>query len=236
MIRCIAIDDSPLALDLLADYARRSGVLSLEYRCTQARDAIQKLKENRFDLVFLDIQMPDVNGLELARAIDKHTKIIFTTAYPDHAVEGFNLDAVDYLLKPFSFARFMQAVDKAVTRMRSEQAVAQPLRKEDEPCIYLRSGYDTVKVLIGDIEYIEALKDYIQVFTSRGKVLSLMSMKEILALLPQDEFIRVHRSFIVPVSRINRISSKKIRVKDKEIPVGDVFRAAFQERIAKKIP
>lgn len=233
MIRCIAVDDSPLALDLLEDYSKRTGILSLEHKCTNALEAAKILSKGKYDLVFLDIQMPDFSGIDLAKNISKPTRIIFTTAYPDYAVEGFNLDATDYLLKPFSFERFSKAVNKVVEQMQKEKLSLQLPVTEDK-FIYVRSGYDTIKILLRDIYYIEALKDYIQVFTAHGKIMSLVSMKEILHMLPGEEFVRVHRSFIVPLSKISKVSPKRIFIGKKEIPLGDVYRPVFQTEMAKR--
>jgi two-component system LytT family response regulator len=235
MIKCIAVDDSPLALDLLEDYAKRTGILQLERKCTSALEAARILSNNNYDLVFLDVQMPDFTGIDLAKVLDKRTKVIFTTAYSDFAVEGFNLNAVDYLLKPFSFQRFSKAVNKAAKLLETERTSALPNKGTDGRAIYIRSGYDTVKVELSDIEYIEALKDYVQVFTSAGKIISLMGMKDILAMLPLENFIRVHRSYIVSLSSITRVSPKKIFVGKKEIPIGDIFRGPFTERMTKRI-
>jgi DNA-binding LytR/AlgR family response regulator len=233
MIKCIAVDDSPLALDLLDDYAKRTGILSLEHKCTNALEAAKILSKGKYDLVFLDIQMPDFSGIDLAKNIRKPTKVIFTTAYPDYAVEGFNLDAADYLLKPFSFARFSKAVSKVAEQLKKEK-LSQQAPLEADKFIYVRSGYDTIRILLRDIDYIEAMKDYIQVFTAHGKIMSLISMKDMLSVLPCEEFVRVHRSFIVPLSKISKVSPKRIFVGKKEIPLGDVYRPSFQVQMAKR--
>lgn len=235
MIRCIAVDDSPLALSLLEDYINRVDFLALEHKFTSAVEAAKTLRKGNYDLVFLDIQMPDFSGLDLARNIGPKTKLIFTTAYPDFALEGFDLDAVDYLLKPFSFERFMKAVNKAAAQLHNERTATAAGVVSEDRFIFVRSGYETVKIFLKDISYIEAMKDYIQVFTPGKKIISLMSMKEILALLPQDEFVRVHRSYIVPLSKVTRVSSRKVVVEDKEIPLGEVFRASFMEMMSKRI-
>src|ERR1041385_5604577 len=230
MIRCMVIDDSPLALRLLEDYIGKVDFLALEHTCTNAIEAAGILRKKNIDLLFLDVQMPDINGISLFNSLEHKPKVIFTTAYPNYAVEGFNLDAVDYLLKPFSFERFLKAVSKAKEVLEPRIPALGP-PEPNAPFIFIKSGYETVKVVLGEIRYIEALKDYVQVFLKEKKIVSPMGMKEILAELPPDEFIRVHRSYIVPISRITSIGSRKIHVGDKEIPVGDSFRKDFFERV-----
>ena len=229
MIRCLTIDDSPLALDLLDDYIAKIPGLKLVARCNNAFDAIELIRKGRIDLIFLDIQMPDINGIELLKSVSQKPKVIFTTAFPNYAIEGFELDAVDYLLKPFTFARFKKAADKAIQLIRMEN---NPLPVSNT--IFVKSGYETVRIQVHDITYIEALKDYIQIFTTSQKILSLMSMKEILALLPPGEFARVHRSYIVALRKITRVSARKVMIDSKEIPIGDNYKTAFQELLRER--
>lgn len=234
MIKCIAVDDSPLALDLLEDYISQVDFLVLERRCSSAIEAAEILHKGKIDLMFLDIQMPDFSGLDLLKSLDKKCKVILTTSFTQYAVEGFNLEVTDYLLKPFSFDRFLKAVNKVKANLKSEDISGVSLKEKDDKYIFIKSGYDSVKIFLNDILYIEALKDYVQVFTPAGKVLSLMSMGEILAELPEDEFIRVHRSYIVPFSKISLISPRKIFIGQKEIPLGEVFRTPFFDKVNRK--
>lgn len=225
MIRCIAVDDSPLALDLLESYISKVEDLSLERKCTNAIEATDVLGKTKIDLIFLDIQMPDVTGIELLKTMRVRPKVIFTTAFPDYAVEGFDLDATDYLLKPFSFERFVKAVNKVRTQLDIGRSHEQ---QDKEPQhIFVRSGYDTVKIFLDDILYVEAMKDYVRFVTKTQKFLSLKSMKEVITELPEDQFIRVHRSFIVPKAKISRVSPQKLSVDKYEIPIGESFRSAF---------
>lgn len=224
MIRCITIDDSPLALDLLDDYISKIEYLKLVRRCSSAAEARELLSRQAVDLIFTDIQMPDINGLDFIKSLKTKPKVIFTTAYPHYAIEGFDLDAVDYLLKPFSFERFKKAISKVFQQMELEK------RMDDEnKCIFVKSGYEVVKISIKEIEYIEALKDYIQIFKKDQKVLTLMSMKAILELLPAGEFGRCHRSYIVPLSKVSRVSSRSVFIGHKEIPIGEMYRDEFQK-------
>jgi DNA-binding LytR/AlgR family response regulator len=231
MIRCIIVDDSPLALDLLEDYIGKTGFLELAGRFTNALEAVEFLKSGHIDLVFLDIQMPDITGIEMLKSLKNKPAVIFTTAFEFYAVEGFELNAVDYLLKPISFERFKRAADKMFHQYELEK-ISNSLNQ----VIFVRSGYETLKIKTAEIQYIEALKDYIQIFTQDQKILSLMSMKEILELLPQGEFVRIHRSYIIPVDKISGVAARKVLLDKKEFPVGDIFKDEFQKLIrARKI-
>jgi two-component system LytT family response regulator len=229
MIRCIAIDDSSLALDLLEDYIRKVDYLQLVKRCQSAVEAAAIIRKGTIDLIFLDIQMPDITGIDLLKSLNPKPKVIFTTAFPNYAVEGFNQDAVDYLLKPFSFERFKKACDKAEQLLKLESNASKP-----EECIFIKCGYETVKVNIQEILYIESLKDYIQIFTPEKKLLTLMSMKEILNILPTGQFVHTHRSFAIALNKISSLAGRKIMIGDKEIPVGDIYRKEFQELLKSK--
>lgn len=221
MIRCLAVDDSPLALDLLESYIRKVDFLSLERKCNNAIEAMDVLGKNNIDVIFLDIQMPDITGIDLLKTLQKKPKIIFTTAYPEYAVEGFNLDATDYLLKPFSFERFLKAVQKVQAQLLAEE------ENGTTDFIFVKSGYESVKIFLSEILYIEAMKDYVKYVTPHKKILSLKSMKEVLEEIPGEEFIRVHRSFIVSKSKITKVTTQKIFIGKHEIPLGDSFRPAF---------
>jgi two-component system LytT family response regulator len=231
MIRCAIIDDSPLAVDLLTDYIQKVDFLRLEHTFTNAVESLVFLERGNVDLLFLDIQMPEISGIELMKKLNKKTKVIFTTAFSKYAVDGFNLNAVDYLLKPFSFERFLEAVNKVKTQMESEKILFSA--SKDDAFIFVKSGYESIKVYFKDILYIEALKDYVQIFTTEKKILALLSMKNFLAELPQDNFIRVHRSYIVSLSKITKVSTTKIEVGLKVIPLGNLFRSSFLEKMSK---
>ena len=221
-MKCIAVDDEPLALELMETYIAQVPGLELLTTFTDAISAWGFLKKNQVDLVFLDIQMPDINGIQLAKSLDrKNPMVIFTTAYSKYAVEGFNVEAVDYLLKPFEFSRFMVAVNKA-----KEQKALKPTTPvlEDEQAIYVKSDYQNIRIATRDIQYIEGFDDYIRIHVDTGKsIYTLMSLKSMLEKLPASEFIRVHRSYIIPVKRIKRIHNQQVQLGDKEIPIGKSY-------------
>jgi len=221
-MRCIAVDDEPLALELMETYIAQVPGLDLLTTFTDAISAWGFLKKNQVDLVFLDIQMPDINGLQLAKSLDrKNPMVIFTTAYSKYAVEGFNVEAVDYLLKPFEFSRFMEAVNKARVQKALKDTIP-PV--EDDQAIYVKSDYQNVRIATRDIQYIEGFDDYIRIHVDTGKsIYTLMSLKSMLEKLPSTDFLRVHRSYIVPVKRIKRINNQQIQLGDKEIPIGKSY-------------
>jgi len=221
-MKCIAVDDEPLALELMETYIAQVPGLELLTTFTDAISAWGFLKKNQVDLVFLDIQMPDINGIQLAKSLDrKNPMVIFTTAYSKYAVEGFNVDAVDYLLKPFEFSRFMVAVNKA----REQKALKETTPVvEDDQAIFVKSDYQNVRIAIRDIQYIEGFDDYIRIHVDTGKsIYTLMSLKSMLEKLPSTDFLRVHRSYIVPVKRIKRIHNQQVQLGDKEIPIGKSY-------------
>ncbi len=223
MITCIAIDDEPLALEILKKYIAKIYFLDLKGTFTDAFEAKKMLDESPVDLVFLDIQMPDINGIELSRIINKkNTAVIFTTAHSEYAVEGFNVDAIDYLLKPIEYDRFLKATYKAkeYTDYLSNQEL-------QDGYIFVKSDYQMVKINLKDILYIEGLDDYIKIYLPHRPVLTLMTLKTIAQKLPPKEFLRVHRSYIVPITKIENVSRTKIRVADKDIPIGTSYSDSF---------
>lgn len=229
MIKCLAIDDEPLALDVLEDFIAKVPFLKLVKACTSAMEAVEILHKEDIQLLFLDIQMPQVSGVQFLKSLNYHPKVIFTTAYSDYALEGFNLDAVDYLLKPFTFERFLKAVNKAFQQINM-QAKDKEVTAEKE-YMFVKSGYDTVKVKFGDIRIIEGLKDYVKIHTTDKTVIALMSMKALEDSLP-DNFIRVHRSFIIDFERVTLVKKRKVFINEAEVPIGEVYRDAFMKRLS----
>jgi len=221
-MRCIAVDDEPLALELMETYLAQVPGLELLNTFTDAISAWSFLKKNQVDLVFLDIQMPDINGIQLAKSLDrKNPMVIFTTAYSKYAVEGFNVEAVDYLLKPFELSRFMVAVNKALEQKARKETT--PF-VEDDQAIFVKSGYQNVRIALRAIQYIEGFDDYIRIHVDTGKsIYTLMSLKSMLEKLPSTDFLRVHRSYIVPVKRIKRIHNQHVQLGDKELPIGKSY-------------
>jgi DNA-binding LytR/AlgR family response regulator len=223
MITCIAIDDEPLALEVIKKYIAKIYFLELQGAFTDAVEAGKMLESSPVDIVFLDIQMPDVNGIEFSKTINtKNTAVIFTTAFSEYAVEGFNVDAVDYLLKPIEYDRFLKAVYKAKEYI--EYLNNQELH---DGYIFVKSDYQMVKINLRDIIYIEGLDDYIKIYLPQRSVLTLMTLKTIMQKLPAKEFLRVHRSYIVPLSKIENVSKSKVRIGNKEIPIGVSYSESF---------
>jgi len=221
MIKAVAVDDELPSLEILSNFCERIPGLTLEKTFNKPTPALQYLKQFPTDILFLDINMPALNGLEFSRVLMKKTNIIFTTAYSDYAIEGFNLNAVDYLLKPFTFQRFQQAIDKAERFIKNAETNASSF-------IMLRINYGLVKIGTDSILFIEALDDYLKIYLSDQKpVVVRMTMKAMLEKLPVDKFIRVHRSFIIPLSKISSVRNKVIRIGDEEIPLGNSYEEGF---------
>jgi DNA-binding LytR/AlgR family response regulator len=240
-IKCAIVDDEPLAVELLASYVKKIPFLELCGKYTNATDALHGISEEPVDLLFLDIQMPELNGLELSKMIPENTRIVFTTAFNQYAVDGFRANALDYLLKPISYADFLEACNKAMQWFQlvqqSEQSTAAPAPADEEPrSIFVKSEYKLLQIDLDDIRYIEGLKDYVKIYTEQSPhpILSLMNMKAIEQLLPPSRFIRVHRSFIVQKSKIREIERNRIVFGDVYIPIGDSYKQAFQDFINAK--
>ncbi len=229
MITCIAIDDEPLSLEIISDYVSKVSFLDLKGTFTDPFKAAEMLKNEKIDLLFLDIEMPDLSGIQFLKSLKQQPMVIFVTAYNQYAVEGFNLDAVDYLLKPIEFDRFFKAVNKAYDYHRYVNNQPQP----EENYIFVKSDYQIKKINIDDISYIEGLDDYIKIYSGEEFVLSLMTLKSILSKLPANRFIRVHRSYIVSIPHINSIQRNRISINDKLIPVSDTYSADFYKIIEK---
>jgi DNA-binding LytR/AlgR family response regulator len=224
MMTCIALDDEPLALELIKVYAAQCPAIDLRKTFTRASEARAYLAEFPVDLLLLDIRMPDVSGIDFYKSFGQARLVIFTTAYSEFAVTGFDLQAVDYLLKPFTLARFQQAVAKGQAWLQSSQAVAEPEQRH----LMVRSDYSLVKIPLDDIVYIEPMDDYARIHLhNRKPVLTLMSMKAVQEKLPQQEFVRVHRSYIVALSRIEAVRGKQVHIAGQEIPIGQTYEEGF---------
>lgn len=232
MIRTIALDDEPFALKLIADYIRKTPFLDLVGKFDNPLDAIDFLGDDQVDLIILDIQMPDLTGIEFTKILQEETKIIFTTAFEKYAIEGFRLNAVDYLLKPFSYQEFLTAAQKARKLIDLERA-SLPTIEVSNQFLFVKSEYKIRRINFDDILYVEGLKDYIKVYlvTEPKPILSLNSMKLMEQKLPDDRFMRVHRSFIVNLNRISMIERGRIVFGKVYIPVSDNYKEKFQEFI-----
>lgn len=225
ILRCAIIDDEPLALGLLKSYVEKTPVLELCGAYSSAVQAMQSLPEAPVDLLFLDIQMPELNGLEFSRMIPETTRIVFTTAFGQYALDGYRVNALDYLLKPISYADFMEAINKAVRWFELRQKAETPVAVNND-YIYVKSDYKLVQIDLDKILYIEGLKDYIKIHTEDAPrpILSLVSMKVMEEKLPSDRFIRVHRSFIVQKQKIKIIEKGRIVFGKEYIPVSDSYK------------
>jgi two-component system, LytTR family, response regulator LytT len=233
-MRCLVIDDEPLALQQMAAYVRKTPDLELAAECVSAFDAIAALQQTEIHLMFVDINMPDLNGMDLVKSLAECPLVIFTTAYSEYAVEGFKVDAIDYLLKPISYADFVKAANKA------RQLFDLKARGESTPGtavgqLFVKSEYKLVRVNFADIRYIESKHEYVQIHLVNGSsVMTMVSMKAIEEQLPADRFLRVHRSFIVNLAKITVVERSRIVFDGKiYIPVGDQFKKAFQQFIEK---
>ena len=226
MINCIAIDDEPLALQLVQEYCSKISFLKLDKIFTNTDEAKKYLQENTVDLLFLDIQMPDINGMQFYKNLTQKPPVIFTTAYKDYAAEGFNVDAVDYLLKPFEYDRFLKACYKAKEYI--EFLSSQEIQLNS---IFVKVNYEIMKINLKDIDLIEALDDYIKIFIKPNPVLTLMTLKSIQEKLPTRDFVRVHRSFIVPLAKIEKFSKTKLWIAGKEIPNGSSYSQVYDQLI-----
>lgn len=233
-LRTIAIDDEPLALRLVADYIGKTPFLELIGSFDNPLDAVEFLSTQPVDLVFVDVQMPDLTGIEFVRSLENAPKIIFTTAYEKYALEGFKLNAIDYLLKPFSYEEFLKAAQKARKQAELEANSPQSIEANNQ-FLFLKSEYKIRRINFNDVLYIEGLKDYIKVYTvgEDKPILSLHSIKSLEQKLPEDRFMRVHRSFIVNLERIETIERSRIIFGKTYIPVSDQYKDKFQEFLDK---
>ncbi len=240
IIKCAIVDDEPLAVGLLASYVEKIPFLELCGKYNNATDALHGIGENPVDLLFLDIQMPELNGLELSRMLPENTRVVFTTAFNQYAVDSFRVNALDYLMKPISYADFLEASNKAMQwfqlLQQSEQPATAPQTDEEPRSIFVKSEYKLLQIDLDDIRYIEGLKDYVKIYTEQSPhpILSLMNMKTVEQMLPASRFIRVHRSFIVQKSKIREIERNRIVFGAVYIPIGDSYKQAFQEFINAK--
>ncbi len=224
ILNCAIIDDEPLALDLLESYVRKTPFLALNGKYSSAVQALSEIRQNPVDLLFLDIQMPELSGLEFSKIVDPRTRIVFTTAFNQYAIDGYRVNALDYLLKPISYPEFLKAANKALEWF---QLVNKP---EEIESIFVKSDYKLVQVELKKILYVEGLKDYIKIYTEDNPkpILSLMSMKAMEELLPPAKFMRVHRSFIVQKDKIRVIDRGRLVFGKTYIPVSDSYKNSFQ--------
>lgn len=237
-MRCLIIDDKPLAIDILADYTSKIPFMELAAVTTNPIEGLSIIREQKIDLVFLDIQMPELTGLQFMKILDKQCMVILTTAYAEYALDGFEHDVIDYLLKPIAFERFYKAAEKALRHLKQGGSQNAPIDESQLPAtasefLFIKTEHRIQKVNTRDILYIEALQNYVSLNTLAGRVMSLQSLKKIEEQLPQNEFVRVHKSYIVSLRHISSVERSRIFIGDTIIPVGDSYRDAFYKLINK---
>ncbi|PCI35855.1 MAG: DNA-binding response regulator [Flavobacteriaceae bacterium] len=229
-MKCVVIDDEPLAVDVLVSFIERVPFLSLEATCSNGLDAMAVLQRRKVDLIFTDIEMPDFSGIEMIKSLEVKPLFIFTTAYAHYAVEGFSLNAVDYLMKPIPFHRFLKAVTRAQNLLCKHNLLEIPSQTVDvQPeFIFVKSEYENLKINLCDIRYVEGLKDYIKIYTKSNKpILTLSSLLKFEEKLGNRHFMRVHRSFIVSLRHIHSVQRNRIVIDDKRIPIGSNYKEEF---------
>jgi len=228
----LIVEDEPLARHLLTEYVSKVPYLNLVKACSSALEAMEVLRTNPVDLLFLDVQMPELTGIAFLKSLQKKPLVILTTAYSEYALEGYELDITDYLLKPITFERFLKAVDKVNQRMSGVQPVVVEKTIESAPnFIFVKDGTKLVKIRWDDILYVEGLKDYVTIHTRTQKVISLQRLKVLEEQLPADKFIRVHNSFIVALDAIDSVHKDKIQIGQASVPIGDTYKKTFREFI-----
>tara|TARA_R110000868_G_scaffold145789_3_gene366196 strand:- start:2366 stop:3079 length:714 start_codon:yes stop_codon:yes gene_type:complete len=235
-MKCVIIDDEPLAVDLIKEFVSKVETLELVNTFNNAIDAIAVINQSNIDLIFLDIEMPHFTGIDFINAIDKKPLIIFTTAYSEYAVEGFNLGAVDYLVKPIPFHRFLKSVTRAQQLFRSQSTsistVTATTPEIQQDFMFVRAEYENVKLNFEDILYIEGLKDYVKIYTTDNKyTLTLISLIKLENLLSSKGFARIHRSYIINIKHVKSIQKNKVVINDKRLPISESYKTSFFDRI-----
>ena len=232
-LQCIAIDDEPLALQQMRSYIERTSFLNGVAFCSNAQDALEEIHANQVDLLFVDINMPEITGMDLVKTLNPEKMIIFTTAYSEYALEGFQVNAVDYLLKPISYTNFLKSANKAKSLF--DLKLQQEIHPEEDG-IFVKSEYKSIRIRFDNICYIEGMREYVRIHLTEGSpVMTLLSMRALEEKLPSHQFMRVHRSFIVNLNKINIIEQNRIIFNEHTyIPVGGLYKEAFQQYIDKR--
>ncbi|RAJ08522.1 LytTR family two component transcriptional regulator [Chitinophaga skermanii] len=236
-LRCIIVDDEPLPIQLLSEYVGKTPFLHLEKTFSNPLEALAFVNHTPCDLVLLDIQMPELTGIQFLQMLPPQVQVILTTAYADYALQGYDLNVTDYLMKPISFDRFLKAVNKAMQRNQGAVTPAPvkveptPIMPEEVDVLFVKTDYKIVKIAVPEIMFIEGKKEYISINTTNGHFLTLQNMKRMEELLPNRKFIRVHKSFIVSIDRIDAIERNRIFIGHAVIPIGDTYRDAFFQLI-----
>ncbi|WP_340155602.1 LytTR family DNA-binding domain-containing protein [uncultured Winogradskyella sp.] len=234
-ISCVIVDDEPMALNLVESYVEKTPFLSLKKKCSSAIEAMEFIKNEPVDLLFLDIQMPDLTGIEFSKMLPKETRVIFTTAFDQYALEGFKVEAIDYLLKPFDYAEFLSAANKASTWFELVKGKKDSILSDEKEFLFVKSEYKQLRIKLADVLYFEGLKDYIKIWLKANPkpILTLMSLKSLEEELPDTQFMRVHRSFIVSLNNIDVIERSQIIINEQRITVSEQYKPKFLEFIKK---
>jgi two-component system, LytTR family, response regulator len=235
-LNCVIVEDEPLARNLLTEYVRKVPSLNLIEACSSPIMALDVLRNNAIDVLFLDVQMPELTGISLLKVLQKRPLVILTTAYSEYALQGYELDVVDYLLKPITFERFLRAVDKVNLRLGSKKptppaVVEKSSAAAEQPFVFIKDGTKLVKVVFDDILYVEGLKDYVTIHLSNQKIVSLQRLKTLEEQLPSDKFIRIHNSFIVALRSIDVVHKNHVQIRNAQIPIGETYKKSFREFI-----
>ncbi|HUS03355.1 MAG TPA: LytTR family DNA-binding domain-containing protein [Chitinophagaceae bacterium] len=227
-MRAIAIDDEPIALDIIKSHASKVPFLDLKATFTDAFNALEYLQKENIDLIFLDIKMPDISGIDFYNSLSKKPLVIFTTAYSEHAVTSFEMDAVDYLLKPFSLSRFIKGCNKAYELYNFRNAA------ETSDHIYIKTGYEQIKVMYDEILYLEASGNYVTFVLRDKNILSRSTFLEVVNLLPPDKFVRIHRSYIVAINKIDKAERQQVTINNTQVPIGEAYSLNLSDALKNK--
>lgn len=238
-INCLIVDDEEPARNLIEHYIDKLPHLEVVGKCRNPIEALQYLQNNRVDLIFLDIQMPELTGIEFLKTLSVKPLVIFTTAYKEYALESYELDVVDYLLKPFRFERFLQAINKAGKLLEPQDKVSdipvnpttQPTENTEKDYVLVKSEFKVFRIFYSDILYIESMKEYVAFYTEGQRLLSLNSLKKLEQELPSDQFIRIHKSYIAPIHRITALEGNMVHIANKKLPIG----ASYKEEVLKRV-
>ena len=235
MIRCLAIDDEPLALQQLTAYIKKIPFLELVDSCQSAHDALTVMNQEVIDAIFVDINMPDLNGMDFVKSLPVPPLVVFTTAYSEYAVEGFKVDAVDYLLKPFGLTDFQRAANKV--KARYDQQNTAVIAQDEEDTLFLKTDYKVIRIDVKDIRYVQSMSEYLKIFLEgRAKpVIVLLSMKKMEERLPENQFMRIHRGYIINLKKIQEVNNNRV-IMDEEtyLPIGDNYKEAFNSYLESK--
>jgi len=232
-LNCVIVEDEPLARNLMIDYVSKVPSLNLIEACSSPLAVIDVLRNNSVDIMFLDVQMPELTGISLLKALKKRPLVILTTAYSEYALEGYELDVADYLLKPITFERFLRAVEKVTERLEKQNVpiAEKPLLDAAQSFVFVKDGTKLVKIRLEDVLYVEGLKDYVTIHTRTQKIVSLQRLKVLEDQLPAEKFIRVHNSFIVALEAIDVIHKGDVQIGNVIIPIGETYKKSFRDFI-----